>query len=643
MSLIDELKKTLNPEQFEAAVFMNGPVAIMAGAGSGKTHTLMSRVAYLVEQGVSAEQILMLTFTNAAADEMKNRASTLLDKRCENIVACTYHKFCNMMIRRYGNRMNIKDYAILSYPETKNMVNYVKSSDPMFDNLKGFPSAGVIVEIMSIMINKRAILHDILSMDKFLKYEMWEQEIQILIDNVTVYGWRNQKFTYDDLLVHMNTLLDDVVVCKQIATKYKYIMIDEYQDTNCLQESIILKLSRFNNNIMVVGDISQSIYGFRGANVRNLQNFHKKLANCKEITLHSNYRSTQEILDAANDIMRANVRSWKYFDMHAVNKRGPMPVLLTTRDTNTEVSAVMSIVESFHSNGISYDNIAILERGSMSSFGIENELTQNNISFTKMGGMKFMDYDCVGDMIAYFSIVVNPHDLLSWFRLLQLHPYIGKNYAKKIADESYRFDFLTNNEYQRRKFYKELISISQQYAIWKQYTDLLSLFDIISKFYFDTRLRAIDNSRMNEDAKKEAILKVEVDKTVVKQLRNMAKKYDSIISFVDDIMLDSVSKEDDKVGNLTISTIHSAKGLEWDVVIILDCVEGVFPAKIAPSMYGSEEDEEELRCFYVAMTRAKRFLLVVVPDERVTYGGVDVSVMSHYLNRSVNKFKAKRI
>ena len=638
--LKQKLLQTLNKEQYRAATLVDGPAVIMAGAGSGKTHTLMSRVANLVDSGYMAERILMLTFTNAAADEMKSRASRLLDKRCSNIVACTYHKFCNMTLRRYGKSINISDYAILSYPETKNMIDYVKSSDAMFDNLKGFPSAGNIADIMSIMVNKQTTLRQVLTkIEKYEKYRDYEQEIEILINNVQAYGFRNQKFTYDDLLIYMNRLLEDEAICEMIASKYQFIMVDEFQDTNNLQESIILKLAHYNKNIVVVGDISQSIYGFRGSNVRNLQNFHTKFNKCEVIVLDNNYRSTQEILDAANSVMNHNVKSWTYYDMCAVNKNGKKPVRVNCVDAFAEADCIMDMIDNYHAQGIPYSEIAVLERGSMSSFTLENILTNRGIKFNKMGGMKFMDYDCVGDMLAYFGVIVNPHDLLSWFRVLQLHPYVGKTFAKKVADGCASLDFLTNNAFTNRKFYAELALLQDKYNYFRQHTDLLSLFDSVSEFYFDLRVRNVDSSRMSDDNKEEERIKIEHDRTVVAVLRQMAMKYDSVVEFVDDIMLDSVSDDKNESDDiLTISTIHSAKGLEWSVVIIMDCVEGIFPSRITPDMYGTDDDEEELRCFYVAMTRAKNELVLMTPKYKMGYGGVEPASISHYLMRSQNFF-----
>lgn len=641
MNLSDKLKAELNPEQFAVATHVAGPASIMAGAGSGKTHTLMSRLSFLVDMGVPANRILLLTFTNAVADEMIERSCKQLNSKCADAHACTYHKFCNQMLRRYGSRVNMKDYSILSYTETKNMIDYVKNANPFYDNLRGFPSCGIVADIISMSINKMTTIKEVVTkIDKYSKYRDYEQEIQMLANEVRKYSFDAQKFTYDDLLVYMDELLSYDDVCKKIASMFDYIMVDEFQDTNNLQESIIVRLSQYNDNIVVVGDISQSIYAFRGANVKNLQNFDKKLNHCKIIPLTYNYRSTQEVLNLSNSVMKNNVKSWKYYDMISPNKQGDLPSLFLTHDQVSEVDDTMSLIQYYHDVlNIPYSEIAILIRGSMQSFGIENKLQQKKIEFIKMGGLKFMDLDAVGDMIALFSIVVNPHDLLSWYRVLQLHPLIGKKYAKEISDECLRSDFLINNCHSGKKLYSELLNLNRHYQEWKSHTSLEHLFEMLSDYYFDTRIRACDLSRMKDELKEEERTKIEHDREVVDALHNMSYKYNDAVSFVDDIVLDATEKVTPSENTLTISTVHSAKGLEWTAVIILDAVEGKFP-NVRKDFWYMEEDEEELRCFYVAMTRAKKYLTIIAPEYITAYGGYsEKTELSHYLIGSEKYYK----
>lgn len=632
MDLETKLRQTLNPSQFETATHINGPAVVMAGAGSGKTQTLISRVSYLVDLGVLPERILMLTFTNAAADEMKKRASGLLDERCGKVVACTYHSFCNMMLRQYGKRIGLKDYSVLSYTETKNMIDYVKSSDPMFDNLKGFPSVGIIADLISMSINIQVPIKEIVTKnDKYSKYRDYWEEITILADKVAKHSMDVQKFTYDDLLLNMKRLLAYDDICKNIATRFQYIMVDEFQDTNNLQEDIIIALSLFNNNIVVVGDISQSIYAFRGANVKNIQAFHTKFSDCKTIVLSYNYRSTQEILDFANEVMQKHAKSWRYYDMLANDKHGVIPKLYIPRDMHKETSHIMDMIMEYHNKGVAYRDIAVLVRNSMFSFELESALQNENIKFDKLGGMKLIDYDCVGDMLAYFNAICNRHDLLSWYRILRIHPNIGTTFAKRIADNCSNADFLVENPYKGRKFYQELQLLDRHYIEFRGISDFMRLFDAVADFYFDVRTRACEESRMNEDSKEAERDAIATSKSVIGILRNIASKYDNIVQFIDDIVLDGVREEkDENEDRLMISTVHSAKGLEWKVVIVMDCVEDMFP-RVPKELWHTEIDEEELRCFYVAITRAKDELLLYAPKLKMTYSGIDNAVLSHYV------------
>lgn len=630
MTVQEQLREELNDEQYSAAMHIDGPAVIIAGAGSGKTHTLIGRVINLVDKGIKPQRILMLTFTNAAADEMKSRAAQKLDERCGEIVGCTYHKFCNTMLRQYGYTIGVKNYMILSSIEDRNLIDYVKSSDIEYNNLKGFPSAKILQGIFSKKVNCQKEIIDILyEDDSLVKFIHYDKEINKLFEKVNDYCYEKQKYNYDHLLIYMNELLNNNEICRKVANKFDYIMVDEFQDTNNLQEEILIKLSKFNKNIMVVGDISQSIYAFRGANVRNLQKFNTKFDNCKTIVLNTNYRSNQEILDFANAVMNKNVKSWTYYDMKANNKHGNAPVKVRPEDDYDQMKKVYNLIEHYHSKGIPYHEMAVIERGSMSSFSLEAELTKNNIPYEKRGGLKFMDYECIGDMLAYLSIITNPYDELSWFRILKLHPFIGNTYAKRIADTCKNDKFLVDPANSKKKYYSELDSLDTQYAVFRSIEDFHKLYDNIVKFYFETRERALELSKMKEDAKIDQAQYIERDRLILEQLKNIAMRYNSITEFLDDIILDSVSEEEKAEDSLIITTIHSAKGLEWKIVFLIDCVEGTFPSRVKE--IGSEEDEEELRCFYVAITRAKDELYIFSPKFKMKNGFIDRVYPSHYI------------
>lgn len=629
------LKESLNDSQYQAATHMSGPAVVIAGAGSGKTHTLTSRVAYLLDNWVPAERILMLTFTNAVADEMKVRAEQISGSKCDKMIACTYHRFCNIMLRKYGKFIGLHNYTIITPAENKTLIDYVKSSDDRYKDLQGFPTSKTLLSIFSKSVNCQTTITNIITKDENLnKYIDYIPLIEQLFEDISIYCFNIQKFNYDDLLLYMNKLLDNDEICEKIANSFDHIMVDEFQDTNNLQEEILLKLSKYNKNIMVVGDISQSIYAFRGANSKNLQYFDAHFEHCEHIVLDTNYRSSQQILDFANSVMNNNKKSWPYYNMKSAdNKQGDKPKFVRPMDNYQQCAAVLQCIKDYHNKGINYSDMAIIERGSMSSFEIEAELNRLDIPFDKRGGMKLMDYECVGDILTYLTLIVKPYDNISWFRILKIHPYIGDVTARKIADTCKNTDFLIDKKYSKNKYFVELQELFNQYNQFRLEEDFHKLYDTIVKFYFDVRTRAVQNSRMREDTKQDALDYIERDKTILDQVRNMVVKYDKISDFLDDLILDSISEEEKDEDRLIITTVHSAKGLEWKIVFIIDCINGSFPAYInSKEQYGSEEDEEELRCFYVAITRAKDQLYIFSPKMHMHAGIMEPARPTHYLD-----------
>ena len=598
-----KLQKDLNEQQYNAAIHMKDPAVIVAGAGSGKTHTLISRIEHLVDEGADPNRIVMLTFTNSAADEMKYRASQV-NEECKKVLATTYHKYCSLILRKYGSVLGIEpSFETLTPAKYKTLIEYVKSSNDKYEQLKGFPSAARLDTLFSVLVNCGTPLRDLIT---GLPFECYYDEIKDLFNEVKAYGLKNQQLNFDDLLVYMNKLLNMPDVCEKIANTFDYLMVDEFQDTNTLQLDILTKLGQYNKNIVVVGDISQSIYKFRGAKATNITSF-VKFFNPTIYTLTLNYRSTQEILDAANDIMNKNVSTWNYVDMVADNKNGAKPTIVYHNDTYSQADWLIDTISEFQLQGIELKDIAIIERKSMSSFKLENELTKFKIPFEKRGGMKFTDYQCIDDVISFMSIVINKSNKFEWFNVLKLIPGIGNKAATDISES---IDDL--EKFSKKKYYIELMDLMNMLEEWKNHSNLSELFDNIVPYYFDLRDYKIDQSKnMSSSAKYDAKDKIKRDKKVIEVLRDMASDYDSVREFLEDIALDTIkSKEPEPGDRLVITTIHSAKGLEWKVVILLDCIE-----------YDMTEDfEEELRCWYVAMTRAKDELILSVPRNIVQAG-----------------------
>ena len=606
--LEQKLKADLNNEQFNAAMHMKDPAVVISGAGSGKTHTLISRIEHLIDEGVNPERVVMLTFTNAAADEMKYRASQINDQ-CQKIIATTYHKYCSMILRKYGSPLGIgPGFETLTPAKYKTLIEYVKSSNPLYDTLEGFPSNTKLDTIFSVMINCGISLKYLITETS---YEGYENEIMQLFNEVKAYGLANQQLNFDDLLVYMNKLLNIPYVCKAVAESFDYLMVDEFQDTNSLQLKILNKLGEYNKNLMIVGDISQSIYKFRGAQAVNISNFIDTF-NPALYTLNLNYRSTQEILDLANSVMNTNKISWTYVDMVSNNKHGNKPKLIYHTDAFDQANSLIDIITEYQLAGVPLHEIAIIERKSMNSFKLENELTKMKIPFEKRGGMKFTDYACVDDIISFLTIVVNKANKFEWFNVLKLIPGIGNKTATVIAENIDNIE-----QFSKKKYYLDLMDLMHYVEDWQKLSDLDALFNDIVPYYFELRRYKIENSKsMTQSAKFDALDKVDRDEKIIRTLQDMAANYTSVKEFLEDIALDTLkSKEMEPGERLVITTIHSAKGLEWQVVIIIDCLD------LNSSVGTKDTDrEEELRCWYVAMTRAKDELIFSVPKTLISSG-----------------------
>lgn len=611
----------MNVEQMRVVEHLYGPAAVLAGAGTGKTATLIDRIKELSKL-TDPSRIVMLTFTNAAADEMKFRASRVNEK-CKDVIACTYHKYCGRILRKYGKAIGIDpSFEILVNKKYQTLIEYVKSSNEYYDSLKDFPSASKLDSIFSILINNEDI--DISNLVYGTKYAAYATDIMNLYSDVKKYGLENHKLNFDDMLVYMNDLLNNDEICKKIAESYDFLMVDEFQDTNALQLNILLKLSKYNNNIVVVGDISQSIYKFRGARVENIQKFIDSFSYCEVYKLSLNYRSSSRILDATNSIMENNVSSWDYTYMVS-NKEDPgsYPELIVHTDDNRQIEWIIKKINDSLDSGYTLRDIAILERTSMSSFKLENSLLKLKIPFEKRGGRKFTDYACIDDMISFLSIMIK-NDKFNWFNVLKLIPGIGNKTAVNIAERCKESNFL--DKYNKKKYNEDLILLQNNVNMFSKY-DFDQLFDEVAKYYFKLREEKIEKSKMSNSAKFDAKERIDKDKEIIAILKDMTSGYKDLKSFLEDIALDSVNTNTEG-DRLLITTIHGAKGLEWPIVIIIDCIDKEM-----------SDYEEELRCLYVAMTRAETELILSIPRYALVNGNVVYNEVSRFINGSEEYFK----
>ena len=619
----------LNKFQYEAVMHDKGPALLLAGAGTGKTRTLIYRVAHLIESGVSPESILLLTFTNKAANEMKERAEKMLKEKC-GITACTYHSFCVKMLRFYGKMAGISpDFTIISGPDEADIIDIIKS-ELNFQKLKNMPSASVFASMLSTCVNKRLTLEELLKEQKYWRFRQNERKLLLLREETKKYKEEHNLFNYDDILLKFDQMLTDYSnIARRIEDTYRYIMVDEYQDTNTLQDSIIRKIRTKNTNLMVVGDDMQSIYKFRGADVQNILSFPKRYTDCKVIYLTENYRSSQEILNLANHVM-TNATEGYQKNLRAQFSSQELPKVYGVNDTKTEAEFVLNRIKAKHAEGIPYNDICVLYRNSFQSYELEVLLNKAGLDFEKYGGIRFLDRAHIKDILAFLKIYSNPHDQLSWFRILQLHIGVGKVYAKNISEKCLENgpEHLINECHSQRKYRVYLKKLYEEIMSWED-KDFLQILNSCCAYYTAVREETIKNQKVDsESTREESLQDLKKDKEDIEILVNMAKDYDSVLDFLDAMTLDAAKSKENAEDKLILSTIHSVKGLEFDTIILLDCVDDILPS----TMYiGSPEDNEDVRCMYVAVTRAKNTLYMIVPKIVLKYGKAIPGYLSRYI------------
>jgi DNA helicase-2/ATP-dependent DNA helicase PcrA len=597
----------LNSAQREAVETIYGPLLVIAGAGSGKTKTLTCRMAYLVAQGVPPEKILLLTFTRRASKEMIERAGKLLKLDCDKIMGGTFHSLCQYMLRFYGYLLGYSpNFTILDRGDSEDLLNLLKNSLGLSDKSKRFPRKDTLLNIYTKLINQQKTLEEILA-EEYPQFLEFLPEIERLFVEYKFYKKEHQLMDYDDLLLNWLEILKKYPQVKEeVGKRFEFIMVDEYQDTNTLQGEIVKEMGEIHKNVMVVGDDSQSIYGFRGANYKNIFEFPKFFPDAKIIKLEQNYRSTQPILDLANAIIsNSKIKYTKV--LFTTKKHGTKPVLFKAKDDTEASKFVVERILELREKGIKLSQIAVLFRSAFHSFDLEVELTKRGIPFLKFGGLKFLETAHVKDFLAFLKVMSNFRDFLAWHRILLLFEGIGPRTAEKIInffkqiseinesllERIYRvFPFTELHtflrsiiEYKKFKFSPAEVSA----RVWKIYEP------IFQKVYYE------DFHRREKD---------------IEGLLALSEKYKTLEEFLTDLVLEPLETteieenvKDDEF--LTLSTIHSAKGLEWHTVFVISLTEGRFPSY--HSIKNEEELEEERRLFYVAVTRAREKLFLVAP------------------------------
>ncbi|MCK5058155.1 MAG: ATP-dependent helicase [Candidatus Aminicenantes bacterium] len=605
-----DYKAELNQQQFKAVTNIHGPQLVIAGAGSGKTRTLIFRVAFLVENNINPGSILLLTFTRKSAQEMMRRASFILDERCSKVAGGTFHSFANYMLRKYAPMVQYHpNFSIVDRGDAEDIINSIRAELALNKKERRFPRKTTIMNIISKSTNKCIPVEDVLIDD----YPHFEEELDDVLKISNLYRkYKRQKqvMDYDDLLVNLGNLLkENEQVREKISDTYRYIMVDEYQDTNKLQAEIAALLACKHSNIMVVGDDSQSIYSFRGANFRNIMDFPSMFPDTTITTLEQNYRSTRPILELTNAIIE-NARekySKKLFSDIAGQEK---PAYLKTIDETEQAEFIGQRVLELREEGVPLNKIAVLFRASWHANELEVELKNRNIPYVKYGGLKFAEAAHIKDVLSFMRVLNNPFDDIAWLRSLTLLEGIGPSYANKIVAEilkkSEDFSGLIAPQFAKKKFFADLQKLYKLLSSLKDPT--LKPADQLEKviIYYTPMFELLYDDYRRRTGDLDSLLRI-------------AQRYKTLEEMLTDVVLEppdmsqvgveSTNKDDEK---LVLSTIHSAKGLEWHSVFIIHLVEGYFPS--ARSAEREENMEEERRLFYVAATRAQRNLYLVTPE-----------------------------
>ncbi len=604
-----DYEAALNPQQLSAVTAGNGPSLVIAGAGSGKTRTLVYRVAYLIDSGIDPSNILLLTFTRKSAHEMLQRAGDLIGSRSQRVCGGTFHSVANLLLRRYGRSIGVEPgFTILDRGDAEDLIALIRMQLGLNDKDKRFPRKGTIIEMFSKSQNTLRSLSEIV-LDEFSHFADHSEDLVQLQRAYQAAKRQKQLLDYDDLLVVLRQLLlMQESVRSTISQQYRYILVDEYQDTNRLQAEVIQQLALRHNNVMVVGDDSQSIYAFRGATFKNIMEFPTLFPGTTVYKLEENYRSTQPILNLANCIISEAAEK---YSKRLFTRRidGPLPALVEAAGENAQSRFVAQRILELREEGVPLSEVAVLFRSSFHSFDLEIELSRRGLPFVKRGGVKFIETAHVKDLLAHVRVVVNPLDTISWHRVLMLVEGVG---PKKVHDllaaivkAERPCDVLRGVIGRSGQGLKNLANALESLAgSGNRQPQPADQVDLIYDYYLPILKEQYDDyPKRSRD---------------LDHLHTIAEGYPGIDEFLADLALEppdgsavgvEASGCDDE--RLVLSTIHSAKGLEWQCVFVIWVVDGRFPS--AYSFMTDDELEEERRLFYVSVTRAKRHLFMTYP------------------------------
>ena len=654
----------LNREQLDVVMAGEGPMLVIAGAGSGKTRALTYRVSRLIEDGVDPNEILLVTFTNKAAREMLSRVEQLVTIDTRRIWGGTFHSIGNRLLRRYAEPIGYRsNFSILDDEDAKEMMESAVSSLGIKTLEKRFPKGDVLLDIYSYLINTRTPLELHLEAN-YPHFALYQEEIVNVFRRYKERKREANAMDFDDLLVNWKLLLDErPEISEPLKRRFRFILVDEYQDTNKLQADVVDAMASARRNVMVVGDDAQSIYSFRGASFENILTFPLRFPDASIYKLETNYRSTRQILTLANRSIENNRFQFRK-ELQAVRGDGPEPAVVGVDDVFEQAAFVAQRILELRDEGEHLSDIAVLYRSHYQSLELQMELSRRLIPYEIRSGVRFFEQAHIKDVIAYLKIMTNPRDELSWKRVLKLYPKIGEKTAAevwaKIGSSHDPLDaFLRGGQ----ALMPVPRSVSQSLESLRHVMRLLAAESMTHNPSESIRL-VVERGYADYARAKFANAQARLDD--LEQLSQYALRYDDVNAFLEEVALANplagedvavVGPDDEKI---VLSSVHQAKGLEWRAVFVIWLADGRFPSQRAlrvpggivrvqpsqvhealPLLEGAVEsapvvaddgtrelvipgEEEERRLFYVAVTRAKQELYLVFPVMARDRGGMDV-------------------
>jgi len=616
-----DYSKLLNPEQCEAATAGDGPLLVLAAAGTGKTRTLVYRVAYLVERGERPDSLLLLTFTNRAAREMLERAKEVAGDAVGNLLSGTFHHVCNRFLRRFGDRLGYpNDFTILDRDDSHALID--RCIKDTVRNKKDFPKKDVMSSLIGSAANRACDIEDVL--------EQTVQELRVdpmeIIKVANLYAERKcamGAMDFDDLLVNgLRLLVEHESVRDFYQNRFRHVLVDEYQDTNLLQARMVDILGGLSRNVMAVGDDFQCIYSWRGADFKNIMEFPKRWDGCRIVKLERNYRSVPEVLAVANACIQGNPEQFQK-TLRPTRKARNKPQVFFLRDGDEQARAVLAMIRRYQEDGYALRDMAVLYRAHFHSIELQMMLGRARLPFVITSGIGVFEQAHVKDVVAFLRVCENRSDRMAFGRLLGMLSGVGEKTVDALW-ETLNGRFETSDPQQRARLVAALKPAAR--GQWQEIDRLMDEYhrerlaaaggEAVQRFcdvFYHTYLAKVyDNAERREEDIRELALQI-------------GKSEGGVAGFLQEVaLLTNVDHEYDKMARehadmLRLSTVHQAKGLEWPVVIVIWTSEGMFPS--SRSMGESEDDAEERRLFYVAVTRAKDELVLCAPEMRRTRDG----------------------